>query len=207
MEIILNFVLNLVEFIVGAAGLIAWVTVLGLVFSHIAPEKLYKKKINRIDCIAMAGIGIFSSFLTLFFLFIAPKIGLARIDLTGLFGQFLGAGKEGVFFELLTKWGGRAFVITLGVIGSFAYGTLFFHKMKFSDKIKGLLFGFVVFLLGSFFVFPVLSGFNSIRHSQFSIPSFLGPLAGGFDPTMTFFAAMLIFGGLVAGIYHEWEEA
>jgi len=202
METLLKFL----EFFLGATGMIAWVTLLGLGLSLFAPEKIRKRKITFVECITMGGIGLFCPLLTLFFLFLAPKMGLAKVELSALMGTLLAGGKEGGAWETLSKWGGRYLLVTFGVLCSFLYATLFFNKIKLSTKYKGLLFGLGTFLIASFFFFPALSIFPALRFSDLSTPSIMGPIAGGLDTTLTFLAAMVIFGGLMSGIYYEWEE-
>lgn len=198
----MNFLIHLLEFLIGAASVIAWVTVLGIVFSKFVPEKIYKKKLDLQDCIAMAGIGLFSTLFTLFFLFIAPKIGLARVDLASIFGNLVSGGHAGA----LTKWGGRLSIVTLGVLGSYSYAFLVFKRGQLGKNIKGLLFGLVFFVLGSFLVFPLLSHIPAVQLTNLSVPSLFGPLAGDMDQVLTFLAAMIVFGGLLANIYSGWDE-
>lgn len=197
------FLLKLLEFLLGAACIIGWVTVLGVIYSKFAPEKLIKKKTELIDCIAISGIGLFCTLLTLFFFFIAPKIGLARVEISSLFGSMLSGGEMG----LLHKWLSRIIIVTLGVFGSYLYVRYFFSKAKLKPIAKGLIFGVLIFLLGTLIIFPAVSIAPGVQLMDLSVPALFGSMPTNLGVILTFLSAMIVFGSLMAHIYNQWEEA
>jgi len=198
MEIALKIMGN----ILGIIGIITWVTLLGLGFAALAPDKIRKKKLELTDCIAIVGIGMFCTFLTLIFLWLVPKMGMSQLHLTSIFGQALSHGEE----NLLAKWGGRFIAVTLGAFASITYATLFFNRIPWKTFGNGLLFGSILFLIGAVVVFPFMGIFPGVQMEDMMMPSFFGSLAGGPGALMTFFAGMFIFGSLMAGIYNGWDE-
>ena len=192
---------KIIEFFLGAFLIIFWVTLLGLMLSQIAPKKIRKKSITYVDCISIAGIGLFCSLLTLFLLWILPQFGLPKFELSQLFGNVLPLPSEN---SNLIKWLGQGMVITLGVLGSYFYAFYIFKRIRIATKYQGLVWGLILFLFGSLFLFPGLS----LAFPQLFSPNQL-PIV--FESSaqrilLTFLISMLFFGSLMAGIYKGWEE-
>jgi hypothetical protein len=199
----MKVLLNIGEMILGAGGLIVWVTVLALSFSLITPKKLRKKNVELTDCIAMGGIGLFCTILTLFFFFLAPKIGMARIDLSSVFGSIFSGGET----QSLHRWLGRGIYVGLGVVSSFVYATTLFRRKNLKPFWGGLTLSLIIFLVGAIILFPVITMVPGIQVMDYELPTFFGSLGGNISAILTFFAATIIFGAVLSHIYNGWEEA
>lgn len=196
----MNMLIKLLEFVLGIACLIAWVTGIAMITSKILPKKIRKKTLNLKDFITIAGVGMFSGIFTLIFFFFGAKLGLESLMLSKIMAELFSNWTHAT----LAAWAGRLLTISLTVTASFFYAYFFFDKINLRSSLKGLLFSLFVFAIGGIAVFPALS---SLGHFTSSVPSFFGENGGNINVILTFLAGTLVFGALVSGIYHQWDEA
>lgn len=196
----MNMIVKLLEFVLGIACLIAWVTTIALVTSKVLPKKIRKKTLDVKDFITIAGVGMFSGIFTLIFFFFGSKLGLESFMLSKIMGELF-SGWSNV---ALAAWAGRLLTVTLTVTASFFYAYFFFDKINLRSSLKGLLFSLFVFAVGGIAIFPALS---SLGHFSSGVPSFFGENGGNINLILTYLAGTLFFGALVSGIYHQWDEA
>lgn len=133
----------------------------------------------------------------LFLVFLAPTLGLVKVDFPYLLGRlWYPEGK-------LTLVGGWGLFLLGGVFWAFIYASYLHDRLPGPGWLQGCIYGVGLFLLTSLLVFPLMSLHPLVREQKLLAPGFFGLGLSGWKAALSNFLGHCLYGLLLGRIYRR----